>query len=48
MNVKRVTIARITSRNNKRLPLRRKTHVTNQPLIKNPVNSLAIEMTPLR
>ena len=39
---------RITSRNNKRLPLRREADVTNKSLIENSVNSLAIEMAALR
>lgn len=48
MNVKRVAITRVTSRDHKRLPFRRKTDVTNKPLIKNSVNSLTIEMPTLR
>ena len=48
MNVKRVVNTRITSRDNKRLPFRRKTDVTNKPFIENSVNSLAIEMTAFR
>ena len=39
---------RITSRNNKRLPLRREADMTDKPFIENSVNSLAIEMTSLR
>src|SRR5690242_13846266 len=42
MYVKRVAITRISRRNNKRLPFRRKADVTNKPLVKNSVDSLAI------
>lgn len=48
MYVKRVINTSITSRDHKRLPLRRKTDVTNKPFIENSVNSLAIEMAALR
>ena len=48
MYVKLIAIARITRRNDKRLPFRRESDMTNKSFIENSVDSLAIEMTAFR